>query len=112
MKVCDCTGSRCKLPLDDRRHGTANGYRNLCCRCEPCRAAHTVNLRRYKVTRIARGIPDHVHGTPGGYGNLDCRCGDCTAAWSRETRERNARRRVGDTACARGEMALPQRRAG
>lgn len=27
------------LAPDDPRHGTANGYRNYGCRCEPCRQA-------------------------------------------------------------------------
>lgn len=29
------------LAADDPRHGTANGYRNYGCRCEPCRGAAT-----------------------------------------------------------------------
>lgn len=107
---CDCKGPRCQLSPDDKRHGTPNGYNNQHCRCEPCRAANTVYMAERKALRIARGVPDHVHGTSGGYGNWDCRCDDCTAAWTKETRDRNGRRRRGDTACARGEMAYPKRR--
>lgn len=33
------------LADDDPRHGTANGYNNLRCRCRPCTVAHTAYLR-------------------------------------------------------------------
>lgn len=32
--------NRGPLAPDDPRHGTANGYTNWSCRCEPCRTAH------------------------------------------------------------------------
>lgn len=31
----------------DPRHGTANGYNNLGCHCEPCKAAWAVEHKRY-----------------------------------------------------------------
>ena len=55
---------------NDPRHGTANGYANLNCRCQPCRdawaAAHDAYLNRHPEQRIAatlrerrrRGAPD------------------------------------------------------
>ena len=33
---------------DDIRHGTLNGYRNLGCRCQPCRDANTAAMRVYR----------------------------------------------------------------
>ena len=36
-----------QLSPDDPRHGTANGYSNLGCRCAACREANRVNHARY-----------------------------------------------------------------
>ena len=33
------------MTADDPRHGTANGYGNLKCRCQECRAAHARKAR-------------------------------------------------------------------
>lgn len=57
---------------DDPRHGTINGYNNLKCRCDRCRAANTEAVRKWreerpdlyqarrvraKANRIPRGVP-------------------------------------------------------
>lgn len=44
MNGCGCTGARCRIGPDDHRHGTANGYDNLDCRCPRCREAHRVDM--------------------------------------------------------------------
>ena len=44
--VRDCTHPRVK-----HAHGTVQGYRQDGCRCEPCRAAATAQMRAYRVAR-------------------------------------------------------------
>jgi hypothetical protein len=39
------------LEPDDPRHGTLNGYTNLGCRCEKCRAARAEYMRLYWRSR-------------------------------------------------------------
>lgn len=39
--------------LTDERHGTLNGYNNLRCRCDGCRAANAASMREYKERRRA-----------------------------------------------------------
>jgi hypothetical protein len=34
---------------DDPRHGTANGYVNHGCRCQPCRDANAAAMREYRA---------------------------------------------------------------
>ena len=83
------------MPADpgDPRHGTLNGYTNLACRCDRCRAANTRYCAEIRLRRRARGCPDHLHGSPNGYGNYGCRCGDCTVAWRADSRDYARRRR-------------------
>lgn len=111
VNLCPCNGPRCRLTVDDERHGTYNSYFNYHCRCEPCREACAVYSRQRKDARIVRGIPEHVHGTPGGYGNWRCRCRPCTDAWTADITGRAKRARRGDTRCARGEQPKPKRRS-
>jgi hypothetical protein len=46
----------------DPRHGTYNGYRNLSCRCDDCRAANTAyhgaraDLAKYRDKLTAQGF--------------------------------------------------------
>jgi len=40
---------------DDPRHGTVNGYSNLLCRCQFCRAAWAEHIHDYRVRRLASG---------------------------------------------------------
>ncbi len=85
--------SLCSFPPDDERHGTVNGYANLDCRCDRCRAAWRDHHREY-MHRTARAIPrkdyvalrrqNMVHGTEAGY-KRGCRCSACrhTASMAR-----------------------------
>jgi hypothetical protein len=63
---------------DDPRHGTTNGYTNLRCRCDPCRAAHAANVRRQRAQRALQEPPQH--GLDSTYLNWRCRCPDCRNA--------------------------------
>lgn len=107
---CGCNGEWCYLDKNDPRHGSINGYGNLSCRCEPCRAANSEYLGKAKARRVARGAPDHVHGTANGYGNWGCRCRACTDAWTADCIERRQRYAQGQTLVQRGLMAKPKRR--
>lgn len=87
--MCDCS-TACQLPDGDQRHGTYNGYVNLSCRCDQCRAAATAMARKLKAQRVAGPKPDRIHGTAGGYGNWGCRCTACRDAWAEKAwRRRN-----------------------
>lgn len=39
-------------------HGTENGYKHFLCRCEPCRAAHSVDTRTRKLRRQFNVTPE------------------------------------------------------
>lgn len=84
---------------DDPRHGTANGYNNLGCRCDRCRAAWAayVNDRNH---RTGRHVPRDVylaemadrpipHGTESGYRDRGCRCRWCRDASAYARRRRS-----------------------
>ena len=79
---------------DDPRHGTNNGYMNLRCRCDACKAAGRQANLEQKQKRLARGLPDgdRRHGTCNGYTNWGCRCGACRSAWRDYSRIRYAKR--------------------
>lgn len=75
MTACDCGGPRCVLTADDPRHGTANGYSNLGCRCVPCgRASRVVWRERIARARRTRTCPNC--GGPGGL-LADGECSAC-----------------------------------
>lgn len=87
------------LEASDPRHGTYNGYKNLGCRCDRCRAAHTVYVRE-RTHRVGIHRPREVylqearakallspHGTETKYRYHGCRCDECKAA-SRDARRR------------------------
>ena len=79
------------LHPDDPRHGTPNGYYNLDCRCEACRAA----WRDYKR------LNDHIKGRHAPRETLKrhgptryrkgCRCDVCRAAIAAQKRRYRAR---------------------
>lgn len=73
---------RGKMLPDDQRHGTANGYSNLGCRCGECRAAKATDQRAQNAARARRGLPesDLRHGKASTYMNWRCRCQACTKA--------------------------------
>lgn len=72
----------------DPRHGSANGYQNLHCRCEDCTAAFTEACRERKARRATH--PAIPHGTENGYSNYGCRCDQCRAAHTANARVRRA----------------------
>lgn len=111
MNVCLCIGIKCFMLADDARHGTANGYGNLGCRCEPCRAAHAESLYARKSARKSAPTPEHVHGSANGYGNYGCRCGPCSDAWAEDGNDRARRRRRGLTDVQQGLRPGPQWRS-
>lgn len=99
------------LAKSDPRHGTANGYTNLGCRCERCRRAATEYHWRngtagyekdtcecggLKRPQSKRCMGCHRRavmagcGTVTGYGN-GCRCDLCREASARARREYRAR---------------------
>lgn len=70
------------LPRGDRRHGY-NGYCNLGCRCDVCRAAtaaYTKAMRQVRARRIALDPSVVEHGKESTYFNWSCRCTPCTKA--------------------------------
>lgn len=80
---------------DDPRHGTANGYGNLGCRCAACREANRVNHSRYMERVRASGELASVnrsHGTSYRY-DVGCRCDDCRLAHNEKSRAVKARLR-------------------
>ena len=91
------------LARDDPRHGTANAYQNLGCRCTRCRKANTEAHREW-AHRTGRNRPaDEVrreakaaalardnHGTEHRYTNHGCRCEACKQA----SADARARRRA------------------
>jgi hypothetical protein len=65
----------------DPRHGTTNGYRNLECRCQPCRDAHWAYTAERRVARSkALTAGDPRHGMASTYINHGCRCAPCASA--------------------------------
>ena len=95
------------LAADDPRHGTANGYNNLGCRCGKCRAAWSEYYRDYThrtgrhrpqaeyVAEVrARAEARDNHGTESRYSNLGCRCPECTRAASESRKRRRREGRV------------------
>lgn len=81
------------LPDDDPRHGTPNGYANLGCRCDLCRAANTDYAREYmrRVRSEHRLLGSHPSALA--Y-NCGCRCDPCREAHNERSRESKRRRRI------------------
>jgi len=76
----------------DPRHGTRNGYVNLGCRCDACRAAWAEYFKTYR-RRERRGLSadDPRHGKYSSYSNHGCRCNACRKAWTTYQRGYRAR---------------------
>ncbi len=70
-------------------HGTASGYKNYGCRCEPCRAAGLAArlATRARLTQRGKDHPELIpHGTASAVYLWQCRCPVCRAAdWHRDT---------------------------
>lgn len=86
-----------RLADDDPRHGTPNGYGNLGCRCDECRAAHAANHAAYMRRKREAGEVVGSHGSSVAY-DSGCRCDTCRLAHNarsvekkRRIRERKAR---------------------
>lgn len=76
------------LAPGDPRHGTANGYNNLKCRCGRCRAAWAAKWGDYYRRVLATPRPELPHGTESRYIHRGCRCDACkhaarNARWER-----------------------------
>lgn len=54
MPDCPCPGVKCRLELDDPRHGTVTGYTSCACRCDECRRASTAARYRWKAANLER----------------------------------------------------------
>ena len=67
------------LSSDDPRHGTMNGYCNLCCRCLACRRANREHQQQYIAEIRSRGRTLGRHGTRVAY-TSGCRCLECREA--------------------------------
>lgn len=84
------------LAPDDPRHGTANGYGNLRCRCDACREAHRKNHARYMARVRTTGQlvngQDVLHGTSYRY-DVGCRCDMCREAHNAKSRDTKQRLR-------------------
>jgi len=95
---CQCPDDKCKLTVDDPRHGTYNAYVHHFCKCRPCRDASTMYQRKRKgldlnapiipnvdqqnvldmipIENIFNDPDDPRHRTKNGY-FAGCRCDDC-----------------------------------
>lgn len=85
--------SRSKLPPDDPRHGTSNGYGNHYCRCDRCKEANRVAHAAYMDRVRAEGRIIGKHGTDLAY-DSGCRCDECRERHNEKSREYKRRRRL------------------
>ena len=87
------TRARIQAGDGDTRHGTTNGYSNLRCRCEACRAAWTryvLARRETRKTLLPYRFDRLAHGSVWTYTNHGCRCRPCIAAKAQYTRKLQA----------------------
>ena len=77
----------------DVRHGTANGYGNLGCRCTACRGAWADYFASYASKPRVLAGNDPRHGTTNGYRYWHCRCVECLDAAAAEARDKRRRKR-------------------
>lgn len=68
------------LVIDRTKHGTYYGYARQGCRCEFCKSANAMYLRRRRKKVITNLAP--THGTVYTYNYYRCRCDLCKAAKS------------------------------
>lgn len=64
-EVSNPNSNRQALAPDDPRHGTRNGYGNLGCRCDRCRAANTAYCGEQRAARTTPATPVHHPDLPG-----------------------------------------------
>jgi hypothetical protein len=68
--------------MNEKWHGTANGYDYHACRCDRCKRAMMEYRKEYAQRLQAKGKADPSlipHGTMHGYTNWGCRCDECKA---------------------------------
>lgn len=53
-------------------HGTANRYKNERCRCPPCRAANTEDVRQQRRRKLAAGLCRHCAASAGPVSRVFC----------------------------------------
>lgn len=84
--------NRPAMPMaeDDPRHGTPNGYGNLGCRCDACRAAHAANHAAYMKRKRDAGEVVGTHGSSVAY-DTGCRCDTCRLAHNERSVEKKRR---------------------
>lgn len=75
---------------DDPRHGTTNGYGNIGCRCDPCRAAHAAHHAAYMRRKREAGEVIGTHGSSVAY-DSGCRCDTCRLAHNKRSVEKKRR---------------------
>lgn len=85
------------------KHGSINGYINLCCRCPVCVVGNCVRMREYRATNNGTlprsyGPIEAKHGTVSAYNCRGCRCDRCRAAITAYSRERRVVARVNNAA--------------
>ena len=61
-------------------HGTAGGYTNHKCRCEPCTEANKKAHIKWRDRVKFKDLSTLKHGTCSTYSNYGCRCAECTKA--------------------------------
>lgn len=64
--------------MTDQIHGTETSYNKHGCRCDDCRAAHTVYTRQKRENARKRGFAGYTHGANAAYA-AGCRCEKCRA---------------------------------
>ena len=79
-----------QLTDDDPRHGTSNGYGNLGCRCDRCKAAHAAAHAKYMKARRDAGQVIGSHGSSVAY-DTGCRCDKCRLAHNARSVEKKRR---------------------
>lgn len=73
----------------DARHGTANGYRNLDCRCTRCRGAWADYIHwQHGQDRPPLSPDDPRHGSSTAYRYWHCRCDACHAGEAKRARDK------------------------
>ena len=111
-RQCRCKGAVCQLTADSARHGTATGYSNWGCRCEPCGEAQAGPADLYRARRKEAGAPcgcdgadcrlapaSARHGTTNGRTNWNCRCERCRAVGREDARRWRATSREDGPPC-------------
>lgn len=90
------------LPLSSDRpnaakHGGTGTLYNRGCKCDECRAAHSVRMQEARVVRHEKMLLGEVnppHGKVSTYTNYLCRCDPCVAAHAQSCADYAAKRKA------------------